>query len=191
MAELARGALSAWGPRWMSAAAECGGAFREERGFILSLASCDAWRVSGRALHSFAARARIASCARTTSVGAGGRVERLFAVRTYTGSPHCAEAQSSRAAPITPSPSVTGHPWRRGLTSSRLPEWPAINLRWGGAMRKAQRALRWAAPMALSSTRLGRRLAAVRMEVPQGGWSPGLSVCYREASLSRVRTEHS
>ena len=80
----------------MSAVAECGGAFRGERGFILSLASIDAWRVSGRARYLFAARALIASCAQTTSVGAGSRVERLFAVRTYTGSPHCAEAQSNQ-----------------------------------------------------------------------------------------------
>ena len=80
----------------MSAVAECGGAFRGERGFILSLASIDAWRVSGHALYLFAARALVASCAQTTSVGAVSRVERLFAVRTYTGSPHCAEAQSNQ-----------------------------------------------------------------------------------------------
>ena len=80
----------------MSAVAECGGAFRGERGFILSLASIDAWRVSGRARYLFAARALIASCAQTTSVGAVSRVERLFAVRGYTGSPHCAEAQSNQ-----------------------------------------------------------------------------------------------
>jgi hypothetical protein len=61
----------------MSAVAECGGAFRGERGFILSLASFDAWRVSGHALYLFAARA-------------------LIAVRTYTGSPHCADAQSNQ-----------------------------------------------------------------------------------------------
>ncbi|MDQ2666586.1 MAG: hypothetical protein M3Z05_11320 [Gemmatimonadota bacterium] len=29
-------------------------------------------------------------------IGAGSRVERLFAVRPYTGSPHCADAQSNQ-----------------------------------------------------------------------------------------------
>lgn len=79
-------------------------------------------------------------------------MERLFAEHTYTGSPYCAEAQSFRAAPITPLPLVIGHPWRRGQMSSRLPEWPATNLACLGAIRKAQAssALRWSLHCAAS-----------------------------------------
>jgi len=35
--------------------------------------------------------------------------------------PTARKRSQTRAAPITPSPSVTGHPWRRGLKCSRLP----------------------------------------------------------------------
>ncbi|MEP6733047.1 MAG: hypothetical protein ABJE10_20560 [bacterium] len=81
----------------MSAAPERDGTFREFREFILSLASFDAWRVSGRERQPvLSSRNGGGRLDHHRSTARRSRVERLFAVRTYTGSPHCAEAQSNQ-----------------------------------------------------------------------------------------------
>jgi len=83
---------------------------------MLSLASPDAWHVSGR---TCTVVQRPCSHRRRSARPSFGRPsrrppERRFAVRASTGSP-AARRADSWAAPITPSPSLTGHPRRRGL----------------------------------------------------------------------------
>ena len=88
-----RGALGAWGPRWMSAAPERDGPFREVREFMRSLASPDAWCVSGarEAMPVLSLRGRARSQRRSA---ARRPRERQCAVRTFTGSPRRAERGS-------------------------------------------------------------------------------------------------
>jgi hypothetical protein len=70
----------------MSAEPELDGAFRELREFILFLAPNAHGVCAGALRGEGGARARVATVS----------VERLFAARTYTGSPHRAEARSNQ-----------------------------------------------------------------------------------------------
>jgi len=83
---------------------------------MLSLASPDAWHVSGRTCTVVQRPCSHRRHSARPSFGRRSRrpPERRFAVRASTGSP-AARRADSWAAPITPSPSLTGHPRRRGL----------------------------------------------------------------------------
>src|ERR1700704_2414353 len=100
---------------------------------------------------------RSASAALAGEAVRGAYVDRLAPLRG---------AQYSRAAPITPTPSLTGHPWRRGRTARASLSGRSVI--YGGttvcvSAREPERRLGMVhgsrftgSPMALNTTRLGR-----------------------------------
>src|SRR6476469_7191572 len=114
----------------MSAAPERDGPFREVRGFMLSLASCDAWRVSGAACIAVQRPAlSLAAVARPWVVGErGGRVR---------GGSRCVRTPARPTARFRDFEGrhtdhvdtvIDRSPLAPRAWCSRLPEWPERNL---------------------------------------------------------------